>query len=162
MVSRRATAVWPTLGLPWVGMLQVEIDLTICLGSATNVSIVVVARPCYARTSGREGSASLEGLLSTLPSTSIPIPRNACGSLLTRDRPVSPQHKLYKINRISDLEATLGTLGPLIYFPICSPLCFFLLAEPLACAIHGVDVIQPKVGSEGANKVNLRKLGASC
>jgi len=39
-----------------------------------------------------------------------------------------PQHKLYKINNISDLEATL--------------------AEPLACAIHGVDVIQPKVGSE--------------
>jgi len=41
---------------------------------------------------------------------------------------VYPQHKLYKINNISDLEATL--------------------AEPLACAIHGVDVIQPKVGSE--------------
>jgi len=39
-----------------------------------------------------------------------------------------PQHKLYKIDKISDLEATL--------------------AEPLACAIHGVDVIQPKVGSE--------------
>jgi len=39
-----------------------------------------------------------------------------------------PQHKLYKINKITDLEATL--------------------AEPLACAIHGVDVIQPKVGSE--------------
>jgi len=39
-----------------------------------------------------------------------------------------PEHKLYKINKISDLEATL--------------------AEPLACAIHGVDVIQPKVGSE--------------
>lgn len=41
---------------------------------------------------------------------------------------VYPQHKLYKINKISDLEATL--------------------AEPLACAIHGIDVIQPKVGSE--------------
>jgi len=26
---------------------------------------------------------------------------------------------------------------------------FPFIAEPLACAIHGVDVIQPKVGSEG-------------
>lgn len=26
---------------------------------------------------------------------------------------------------------------------------FSPVAEPLACAIHGVDVIQPKVGSEG-------------
>jgi hypothetical protein len=61
----------------------------------------------------------------------------------------SPQHKLYKINNISDLEATLGTLTSLICFLTRLPFCFLSLAEPLACAIHGVDVIQPKVGSEG-------------
>lgn len=69
---------------------------------------------------------------------------------LTHDRPhvYSPQSKLYKINKISDLEATLGTRG----FCSISPdllFHFFPAAEPLACAIHGVDVIQPKVGSEG-------------
>jgi D-arabinitol dehydrogenase (NADP+) len=41
---------------------------------------------------------------------------------------VYPQHKLYKINKISDLEATL--------------------AEPLSCAVHGLDVLQPAVGIE--------------
>ena len=60
----------------------------------------------------------------------------------------SPQRKLYKIDKISDLEATLGTRGFGSIFP---DLLFHFspVAEPLACAIHGVDVIQPKVGSEG-------------
>jgi len=41
---------------------------------------------------------------------------------------VYPQHKLYKITKTTDLEATL--------------------AEPLSCAIHGLDVLNPSVGIE--------------
>lgn len=40
----------------------------------------------------------------------------------------SPQHKLYKIKNLSDEEATL--------------------LEPAACAIHGLDKLQPPVGIE--------------
>ena len=40
----------------------------------------------------------------------------------------SPQHKLYKIKNISDEEATL--------------------LEPAACAIHGLDKLNPPVGTE--------------
>ena len=40
----------------------------------------------------------------------------------------SPQHKLYKIHNISDEEATL--------------------LEPAACAVHGLDKLNPPVGTE--------------
>jgi hypothetical protein len=70
--------------------------------SATGASTAVVASRCFAKTSGQGESAPLAALPSTLPSEFIP----ATWAMLTCAR--SPQHKLYKINKITDLEATLG------------------------------------------------------
>ena len=122
--------------------------------SATTVSTAVAARPCSARTLGLGELARLVALLNTSSSKSSAEmevdPFTDPWLALVR---ASPQHKLYKINNISDLEATLGAREFQAYLSIHRTLTDLFsrtpVAEPLACAIHGVDVIQPKVGSEG-------------
>ena len=91
--------------------------------SATIVSIAVEASPCCAKISNRV--ESLRMVVS--PNMLYSEPLASLHSLLLKGL-FSKQHKLYKIKNLTDEEATL--------------------LEPAACAVHGLDKLNPPVGVE--------------
>jgi len=93
------------------------------LNSATIVSIAVEASPCCAKISNRV--ESLRMVVS--PNMLYSKPFASLHSLLLRDL-FSKQHKVYKIKNLTDEQATL--------------------LEPAACAVHGLDKLNPPVGVE--------------
>ena len=119
--------------------------------SATSVSTVVAESPCSAKTSELEELVCLAVSPNTLPSEPTPFCGNGGESFLIPDRslcaPVlNTNYTRSKRSRIWTQHLVCEDPN----FPLRNlTVSFPPTAEPLACAIHGVDVIQPKVGSEG-------------
>ena len=93
------------------------------MASAKIASTAAVADLCYVRISNHEVSPKTE------VSPSTPYSKNNSSSWLSVLKCLhSKQHKLYKVKNLTDEEATL--------------------LEPAACAIHGLDRLNPPVGVE--------------
>jgi hypothetical protein len=122
-----------------------------CSCSVKNVSTAVAGRRCSAKTSGLGESACPVALPNTSPSEPTLLRRRGGGSFLTRDWPLCPpalsiNYTKSAISRTWKRRSVWENPWPVFSY---SHRSVPSIAEPLACAIHGVDVIQPKVGSEG-------------
>jgi D-arabinitol dehydrogenase (NADP+) len=93
--------------------------------SATTASIVDVGIPSFVRTSTPEASLSMVASPNTSYSK-LPLACDFYSQILISY--LSHQKKLYKIKNLTDEESTL--------------------LEPAACAIHGLDKLNPPVGIE--------------